>query len=223
MWWCNRLGTSLAGGTATRITALNGRDYKLCDGYIIAGGVDIDPECYGQENTASIGIEPERDSLEKQVISHALDNRKPIMGICRGAQMINIVQGGTLNQNARDFYEKFVPTDSMLGKIFSRRLIRIEKDGILCNLLKKNPELLVNSLHHQAINALGSELKIVARDESGIVQAIESDNPEKSFVLGVQWHPEFMLHSTLHRKLFNALILAAHRRSSKVLTSGQKT
>jgi len=209
MWLCTHLGVRLAGGRAVRITALNDRDYKPCDGYIISGGVDIDPTCYEQENKASIDIEPERDTLEKKVIAHALKHKKPMMGICRGAQMINIVQGGTLHQDARDFYEKFVPTDSVLGKIFSRRLIRIIKDGVLFNLFKEKPELSVNSLHHQAIYKLGKQLKIVAEDELGIVQAIEAENLQKNYILGVQWHPEFMLHSKLHRRLFKALIESA--------------
>lgn len=209
MWWYTHLGIKLAGGKAIRITALNDKDYTMCDGYIISGGVDIDPQCYGQENTSSVDIEPERDTLEQEVIAHALKHKKPLMGICRGAQMINIVQGGTLHQNARDFYEKFVPSDSVLGKIFSRRVIRIIEDGVLCHLFKKKPQLSVNSLHHQAIHKLGKQLKIVAEDELGIVQAIESSNPERIFILGVQWHPEFMLHSKENRKLFKRFIASA--------------
>ncbi len=208
MWWCTHLGVKLAGGRAIRITALNDQDYKPCDGYIISGGVDIDPGCYGQENTASIDIEPDRVTLEQGVISHALKHKKPMMGICRGAQMINVFQGGTLHQDARDFYEKFVPSDSMLGKIFSRRLICIIKDGVLCRLFKQRPELSVNSLHHQAVYKLGKGLKITAEDEHGIQQAIEEEDI-KSFILGVQWHPEFMLHSAAHRKLFKVLVQQA--------------
>ncbi len=211
MWWCTRLGVKLSGGRAVRITALNEKDYKKCDGYIISGGVDVDPESYGQENRASVGVEPERDSLEKKVISHALKHQKSLMGICRGAQMINIVKGGTLHQDARDFYENFIPSDSLLGKIFSRRLIHIIKDGLLCSLFKEKPELSVNSLHHQAINKLGNGLQVVAEDEHGIVQAIESNDLDKNFILGVQWHPEFMLHSKAHRKLFRTFVKSAVR------------
>jgi putative glutamine amidotransferase len=209
MWWCTHLGIKLAGGKAIRITALNDEDHKICDGYVISGGVDIDPQCYGQENTASIDIEPERDTLEQEVIAHALKHKKPLMGICRGAQMINVVQGGTLHQNVRDFYENFVPSDSLLGKIFSRRLIHVIDSGVLFDLFNQKRELSVNSLHHQAIYKLGKELKVVAKDELGIVQAIESSSPEKNFILGVQWHPEFMLHSEPHRRLFISLVQRA--------------
>lgn len=206
MWWCSRLGVQIAGGRAIRITALNNNDHRQCDGYIIAGGVDIDPSCYGQDNIASIDIEPERDTLEKRVIEHALEHKKPMLGICRGAQMINIVKGGNLHQNARDFYEMFVPTNSVLGKIFSRRKISIFKEGVLCELFRHSPTLLVNSLHHQAINELGDGMHITAKDDHGIPQAIENINSDDCTILGVQWHPEFMLHSKSHRKIFKALI-----------------
>lgn len=211
MWWCSLLGVRLAGGKAIRITALNTTNHHQCDGYIIGGGVDIDPKCYGLENRASIDIEPERDTLEMKIIKDALAHKKPLLGICRGAQMINVVQGGTLHQDARDFYEKFVPSDNIIGKIFSRRLIYIVKDGILCTLFKNKPQLSVNSLHHQAINKLGKYLKIVAQDQLGIVQAIESENQREMFILGVQWHPEFMLHSKSHRRLFKALITSINK------------
>lgn len=212
MWWCTHLGIKLAGGKAVRITALNTQKYKYCDGYIITGGIDIDPQCYNQKNSASVDIEPERDKLEKDVITHAYKEKKPLLGICRGAQMINIVQGGTLHQDARDFYDKFVPSDSVLGKIFSRRRIFILKEGILHNLFKKKPELSVNSLHHQAIDKLGNGLVIVAKDKLGIIQAIEGKSSKEMLILGVQWHPEFMLHSKSHRKIFKALVTSVNNR-----------
>lgn len=211
MWWCTWLGIILAGGKAIRITALNNVDHKECNGYIISGGVDINPKCYGQKNTASIDIEPERDALEKRVLAHAFEYKKPILGICRGAQMINITKGGTLHQDARNFYEKFVPANSILGKIFSRHLIHIVKDGLFSDLFKGRSELYVNSLHHQAIYKLGNQLKIVAEDDHGIVQAIESSKSNDIFILGVQWHPEFMPHSAFHRKLFEALVRQANK------------
>ncbi|MGB1540076.1 MAG: gamma-glutamyl-gamma-aminobutyrate hydrolase family protein, partial [Rickettsiales bacterium] len=206
MWRCMQLGVWLAGGRAIRITALNNRPYEHCDGYMISGGADIDPACYGQQNRASVDMEPERDTLEREVITHALKQARPLFGICRGAQMINIVRGGTLHQDARDFYEGFVPTDSVLGKIFTRRTVRITEDGILYRLFEKKPKLSVNSLHHQAIDETGEGIVITARDDHHIPQAIEHMDVETSFILGVQWHPEFMLHSRKHRKLFKTLI-----------------
>ena len=82
----------------------------------------------------------------------------------------------------------------------------IIKDGVLCNLFREKPELFVNSIHHQAIDKLGEGLEIVAKDELGIVQAIESKDMEKQFILGMQWHPEFMLHTKSNRKIFSAML-----------------
>lgn len=206
MWWCTRLGVMLAGGRAVRVTALNNYSFEKCNGYIISGGVDIDPSIYGQDNRGSVDVEPERDTLEKQVIEHAIKENKPLMGICRGSQMINVVKGGTLYQNAREFFEGFVPTDSVLGKIFSRRKVTITEKGILYRLFEKDPELLVNSLHHQAVNKVGEGLHVVARDHLNIVQAIEATNSDKQFIIGMQWHPEFMLHTKANRKIFRALV-----------------
>ncbi|NVK33055.1 MAG: type 1 glutamine amidotransferase [Rhodobacteraceae bacterium] len=208
MWWFSKLGVRLAGGRAVRISVANRRPYEPCDGYIISGGVDIDPKRYGEENRSSVNMEDERDDLETLVISHALKHKKPLMGICRGAQMINVVGGGTLHQDAPEIYKDFAPTDSVLGKIFARRKIHISKDSYLFFLLEGRTQLRVNSLHHQAINKLGEQVKTVAEDKHGIVQAIESRNREEMFILGVQWHPEFMPHSALHRRLFKALLKA---------------
>lgn len=208
MWWCTKLGLKLCGAHAIRLTAFQQERFKECDGYIISGGVDINPKLYHQTNIASVDIEDERDTLEHMVIEHALAKKKPLMGICRGSQMINVVKGGTLHQNARDFYDGFVPTDSVIGKIFSRRKINIYEDGILCSLFRNDPHLYVNSLHHQAIHTLGEGLKIVAKDALGIVQAIESENLDKQFIIGMQWHPEFMLHTTSNRKIFRRLVQA---------------
>lgn len=205
MWFFIRLGIWLAGGRAVRITAQTQTRYLDCAGYVIAGGVDIDPSCYGEANTASYNMEPERDTLEKEIIKHAFQAKKPLMGICRGAQMINVVKGGNLYQDARDFYEYFVPANSVIGKIFSRRTIYITKDSVLLRACPK-PKWLVNSLHHQAINRLGEGLAVTAEDDHGIVQAIENTVQADSYVLGVQWHPEFMLHRTRHRNLFRELV-----------------
>lgn len=209
MWLCTKLGVWLAGGKAIRISAANGANHQICDGYIISGGADIDPSYYKQENIASVNIEPERDQLEKLVIEHALTQHKPLLGICRGAQMINIILGGNLYQNVKDTYESFIPTDSMLGKILTRRLIHISSGSKLQNMLQGSSKLYVNSLHHQAIHNAGKNLTIVAKDELGIIQAIESAGANTPHILGVQWHPEFMLYRRFQRNLFNTLIQAA--------------
>ena len=124
------------------------------------------------------------------------------MGICRGAQMINVVKGGDLHQDARAFYEGFMPSDTMLAKIVGRRTVKLtEEKGRLRNMLTPKTTIAVNSIHHQAIHQLGDGLKIVARDETGIVQAIESQQDQPR-IMGVQWHPEFLLYRKAQRQLF---------------------
>jgi len=205
-WFCIKVGVRLAKGRAIRLNALKNDDIKKCDGYIIAGGVDIDPTIYGDVNKASVDVEPERDTLELKVIKHALKNKKPLLGICRGAQMINIAKGGNLYQNARDFYENFLPTDSLIGKIFARKKIHICDQSLVRNIFKNKKDVWVNSIHHQAIKDLGDGIKVTAYDENKIVQSIENSNESDSFILGVQWHPEFMLYSKSQRRFFKILV-----------------
>jgi putative glutamine amidotransferase len=205
-WLCIKLGVFMAGGTCKRLTALNHNSIYNCDGYIIAGGGDIDPKIYGQKNKASIKLEPERDELELEVIKYAVKHKKPLLGICRGSQMINISRGGNLHQNAIDFYKNFIPNDSLIGKIFLRRKICIVKNGLLATLFKPKKELWVNSIHHQAIKDLGKGLKATTQDEHKIVQSIEDSGKDQPFILGVQWHPEFMLYSRLQRSIFKIFV-----------------
>tara|TARA_R110002073_G_scaffold53026_4_gene137240 strand:+ start:833 stop:1525 length:693 start_codon:yes stop_codon:yes gene_type:complete len=207
MWFCNHLGIRWAGGRARRLTASRSEDFQNCDGFLISGGGDIDPALYGEENTASFNVEPARDTLEQAVISHALSQGKPLAGICRGAQMINIVKGGSLHQNARNIYKDFLPTTSLLGKIFLRRSVRIVEEGLLSALYGDRRAIRVNSIHHQAIARLGQGLIISAQDRHGIAQAIETSGDD-CYLLGVQWHPELMLYNQSQRRFFRQLVQA---------------
>ncbi|PIR38140.1 MAG: peptidase C26 [Alphaproteobacteria bacterium CG11_big_fil_rev_8_21_14_0_20_39_49] len=208
MWWFTKIAVTLAGGKPVRITAVTKHDIKKFEGFLICGGADISPDEYGHENTASIDLEPERDNFERRLIEHAVERKKPLFGICRGCQMINVVLGGTMHQNARDFYENFVPTDNVIGKILVRRDVEVKNNSFLWNIFTSE-KILVNSMHHQAVDELGKGLAITAHDENKMVQAIESDDIENLFIMGVQWHPEFMIYSTKQRRLFKEFIKAA--------------
>lgn len=204
-WLCIRLSFWLAGGKAYRIHANKHDHFTQHDGYLIAGGVDIDPSCYGQSNTASKHIEPERDALEKQVITHALQSKKPLAGICRGCQMINVVTGGSLHQDARSVFTDFLPTSSLLAKVFQRRRVSLNDSGRIATIFF-NQQLSVNSIHHQAIHQLGKGLIVSAKDKHNIPQAIESTTEQ--VVFGVQWHPELMLYNKRQLNFFKHLINA---------------
>ena len=174
------------------------------DGLMLCGGRDIDPTRYGQSPHEQ-AEEPDklRDSLEEQLLSAAIDADVPFLGICRGAQMLNINRGGTLIQHLPDVvgdnrYQKgnaeFTPAD-----------VEVDKSSILGSLVG---EKVSNAAlyHHQAIDDLGKGLKITAKSEDGIVEAVElADHP---FGVAVQWHPEQTLDDL---RIFEGLIEAARK------------
>lgn len=205
MWLLTKLSVKTAGGIVrdTHPSLPNGFDE--CDGYIITGGEDIDPAMYAEKNIAAINVNPARDTLEKNIIEHALNKQKPILGICRGAQMINVACGGSLHQNAQDYYKDFIPTTSLLGKVFVRRPINITPDSLLHHLMHVKAAK-VNSLHHQAIKELGNNLIIIAKTEGDMIQAIQNTNTPEPRILGVQWHPELMPFSKKQRAIFKWIV-----------------
>ncbi|MFC3051466.1 gamma-glutamyl-gamma-aminobutyrate hydrolase family protein [Kordiimonas pumila] len=207
--WSLRWSITMAGGRPIRISPSHNVDMvRELNGLVVSGGNDINPALYGHPNTASHDIDPHRDRLERECVEMAYLEQLPILGVCRGAQMINIVLGGTLHQDAPSIFDGFLPTQSTFAKIFARRKVFIDKNSRLINILENNPELWVNSLHHQAMDTLGKGLRKVAADDQGIVQAIEDVTPDH-FVLGVQWHPEFMLYSSPQRKIFKTFVRAS--------------
>lgn len=211
---CHKFAVWRAGGRPIVIKPDSNMDYiRELSGIIISGGSDINPKLYDQKNTASVNIDDARDRLEAECISHAFNEKLPILGVCRGSQMINVICGGDLIQDIPTVLDGFVPTQSFWSKTFVRRKIMIESGSRLSRVLGNNKEAWVNSLHHQAHNKLGQGLRIVARDEQNVVQSIEGVNQDH-FVLGVQWHPELMLYSSEQRKIYKALVAASRRTHS---------
>lgn len=206
LWWFIKLGVWLSGGRAKRIFANGSADLSKFDGFIIAGGEDINPKLYNEPSLFERSwYDHPRDNLEQKVIHYALDNLVPILGICRGMQMMNVALGGTLYQEAKDVLENFLPNESLISKIIGRRDVRIKKESKLFSILGGYEQYWVNSIHHQAVSRLGNDLSVVGREENDLVQAIEYQGNHPLFV-GVQWHPELMLHAPSARRLFKALI-----------------
>lgn len=153
-----------------------------CDGLLLCGGGDVDSALYGQENWGSLPPDRARDRAELALFQAFYEAGKPILGICRGIQMINVALGGTLIQDLPREQRPF-----HIGKADTVHPIRVEEGSILSRLY--GPLFPVNSAHHQAVDRLGTGLRAAAWAEGGFPEAIEL--PGRS-ILGVQFHPERM-------------------------------
>ncbi|SIT02422.1 putative glutamine amidotransferase [Roseivivax lentus] len=198
------LSVWLAGGRAIRWQS--GREIRLddVDGVVIGGGDDIAPTLYGGEMRVGVRLDPDRDALETGVLRGAFERDLPILGICRGSQMLNVVLGGDLHQDAYEAYgSRYYRT------VLPRKRVDLVPDTLLSRLTGEAC-LDVNALHSQAVQTLGEGLQVAARDDGGMIQAIERKSDPMA--LGVQWHPEHLFYRRAHRRLFAALVEAAHAR-----------
>lgn len=198
-WFCTRLALALAGAKAERISLVHSPKNERLDALIIGGGDDISPEHYGQAISPTIKSDPDRDRLEIQWIQKALKEDIPLLGICRGAQLINAVMGGTLHQDIRPMRKL---TYNRAGLLPTKQVM-LDPDGLLADICRKT-KLRVNSLHSQAIDRHAEGLKIVGRDLDGIVQAVQSS--EGRCIVGVQWHPEYLFYIPAQMALFRWLL-----------------
>jgi len=157
------------------------------DGLLLSGGSDMDPAYFGQENTASYGINPDRDRVEFALAEAYLRAGKPILGICRGHQLINVALGGTLVQDIGDpmhlFHTQGQPGVDRIHPVWCR------EDSFLYGMY--GPVFPVNSSHHQVVDRLGTGLRAAAWSESGLIEAAEHESLP---VRTVQWHPERMAY-----------------------------
>ena len=196
------LALARAGARAVRLTHGASPPQEPLQGLVIGGGDDIGAELYGGQVLPDVRIDPARDKLELSLLRTALPANLPVLGVCRGAQMINVALGGTLHT---DIYGVYVQAPRM-RTVLPRKRVSIMRGTRLDRILCCNP-CQVNALHHQSVDRLGEGLRIAAEDESGIVQAIESKG--SPFLLGVQWHPELLFWKRPQQRLFSALAAAA--------------
>lgn len=173
---------------------------ELFDGFMFCGGGDVDPKYYNEEqHPKTANISSERDLFESKMFSAVCPIDKPILGICRGEQLINVLLGGTLHQHIEDHTEN-------RGKARDEQShsVTLERDGLLFSLTEKE-NLLVNTYHHQCVKKLADVLVCNAVSEDGYVEAYHM--PSHRFCLGVQWHPElFYDKDETSRKIFDAFI-----------------
>lgn len=179
----------------------------LCDGFLFTGGQDVAPQLYGEAMKPTCGeLCPARDTLERELLNRALEQDKPILGICRGLQILNVTLGGTLYQDLPTEHPPEISHSMKPPYDRAAHTVRILPDTPLAALLQK-PELGVNSCHHQAIKTLAPGLVEMARSTDGLIEAVYL--PGKTFVWAVQWHPELSLHAgEASRKMFIALVTA---------------
>jgi putative glutamine amidotransferase len=198
----HRLALARAGARSIRLVAGDGLPSEPLHGLVIGGGDDIGAEIYGGTVIPDVRIDPERDKLELKLLEAALPAGVPVLGICRGSQMINVALGGSLHT---DIYEVYVHAPKM-RTVLPKKTVSIVQHSRLDRILRCNP-CRVNALHHQSVDRLGRGLRVVARDESGIVQGIESETAE--FLIGVQWHPELLVWKAAQQRIFATLASAA--------------
>ncbi|MGM0598144.1 MAG: gamma-glutamyl-gamma-aminobutyrate hydrolase family protein [Myxococcota bacterium] len=203
-WLAIAAGVIMGGGIPQKITPLKTDKLSKCAGIILSGGSDIHPSFYGEKVQQGKSYDLQRDQFEFDLMGLILKKQLPVLGICRGMQMLNIARGGTLYQEVDSQFDDFVANTTLWKKIIARREVLLQSDSCLNRALQQNT-LQVNSLHHQAVNKLGTGFKITAREKGGLIQAIESISP-LPFILGVQWHPEYILHKKGGHKIFKLLI-----------------
>jgi putative glutamine amidotransferase len=186
--------------------------FDTLDGLFLAGGVDLDPPSYGEERAEWCGrTDPPRDRVELLLTRWALEEGKPILGVCRGMQVINVATGGTLLQDCTQQLPGSIKHDYFPNAGFARDYlaheIEVAGESRLRGILGSD-RVPVNSMHHQGICRLGEGLVTTAFAPDGLAEALEM--ADERFVVGVQWHPEMLVDTdTPTRRLFEAFIDAA--------------
>ena len=181
------------------------QDALTCDGLLLPGGGDMDPKFYGQERIPACG-EPNllRDAAEPLLLRAFLAADKPVLGICRGIQVMNAVLGGDLYQDIKPF--EHLPHNGHWAKVHT---VTVRRGTLLSRILGQDT-VLVNSQHHQAVDRVAPGFTLAALSEDGIVEAIEK--PDARFCLGVQWHPEWLSDADpAMQSLFDAFVNACSK------------
>lgn len=239
-WLFSALAIWRVGGRPLRIRPSHRRSIDELDGLIIGGGADVSPALYGEHRHLPVrelsdhgvlgwrralgfvlfpllwlmrrlltkkrgGLDPARDELEHALIGQAIERQLPMLGICRGMQLINVALGGTLHQSLEGFYDEYPAIRSVLP----RKRVELA-EGSRLHAIVGADSALVNALHRQAIDRLGEGLGAAAREANGVLQGFEARGDR--WLIGVQWHPEYLPQRPDQRALFAALVDEADSR-----------
>jgi len=184
---------------------------SLTDGLLLSGGYDVHPFLYGAEPAPKLGkIHPARDTVELALIEAAFTRKMPILGICRGIQILNVALGGTLFQDidSDHFSTKLLKHVQQSARAVATHYVQIMAENLLATILQQE-KIAVNSFHHQAVNVLAEKLKVAAKSSDGIIEAVVHE--DLPFCLAVQWHPEELAIAGDEpaQKLFSAFVEAS--------------
>jgi putative glutamine amidotransferase len=183
--------------------------YERLDGIVFPGGADVAPGEYGEEPIGELNvIEPTRDRTELTLARWAFADDLPILGICRGQQLLNVALGGSLWQDLRHQGVTSIDHSDADGRARGAMIhrVRLDPDSRLAQLIDET-DIQVNSLHHQAIKSLAPPLRVTAKSDDDVIEAIES--PERRFLIAVQWHPEEVDDIPWAQRLFAGFVRAA--------------
>lgn len=181
----------------------------LCDGFVVTGGAfDISPDEYGDSPRAGMGpVKLARTTFERRLVEAVLKAGKPLLGVCGGMQLLNVVAGGTLIQHIPNEVPNALAHEQAHDPAEPAHDVAIEANSLLHRTVGVS-SLAVNTTHHQAVARVGRGLAVGGRAPDGVIEAIEG--VEGAFVLGVQWHPE-LLEDDACRRIYGALVEAARR------------
>lgn len=175
------------------------------DGFVLQGGADLAPETYGERPIGKWKGDAYRDRYELKIVDYAIKNAKPLLGICRGFQLMNVYFGGTLYQDTQT--QRPGANTHRSAEMYDtiKHPIQFVPGRFLADLYADESDPYVNTVHHQAVKDLGRDLEVYAVSEDGLIEAFGYTGEAPGKVFGVQWHPEFT--PTLQEELINADVL----------------
>lgn len=213
-WLCTAWALRYMGATPVRITSADDFQNIDFDALIISGGTDIFPNRYGGNIKQNYNYDHPRDEMELWLLRKAEQTGLPVLGICRGAQMINVYRKGSLHFDVSKAYEKAEYPNSTLAQIFYRKRMHLQGEDSLLSHLLRCTSCRVNSIHTQSVNGLGQNLVITGHEQNGVVQAIEDQS--RPYFMGVQFHPEYLLYQRRFRRIFRRLVREARKHAKNL-------